>query len=209
MVEPEALKRRRRNRNYEETHRVLTEKAVELISTFGVDALSVSGLARATQINRSTVYYHFESRDELIAAVCRWSSKELSKGFNPDASQRIGIDYISSFVLLNPDLIKLWIDDYIAVGDVRERFPQWDKLVAHVNRALAENAGDDDCDAEVYTALMLTGAFIAPRVFKNSVRPSESVGRIVDRFAAEHHRMLQRDGLLAIAIGASILSPRR
>jgi hypothetical protein len=100
-------------------------------------------------------------------------------------------------VLRNPEIIKLWIDDYIAAGDIRQRYPQWDNLVTHIARSFAEAAPEEECDAEVYCALMLTSAFIAPRVFKNSVRPQESLERIVERFTHEHRRMMQREGVLA------------
>src|SRR3978361_1919580 len=116
MIEPASKVRRCRNRNFDDTHRILIKKAVELISETGADAVSVSALARATRINRSTVYYHFDSREALISAVRKWSSEELAKGGSPNASRRNGIDHISSFVLRNPEIIKLWIDDYIAAG---------------------------------------------------------------------------------------------
>lgn len=198
MSSSEILEPRRRNRNFEDTHRLLIEKAVELISELGADAVSVSALARATRINRSTVYYHFDSREALITAVRKWSSEQLAKGVSPDASDRAGIDHISSFVLRNPEIIKLWIDDYIAAGDIRQRYPQWDNLVTHITQAFAESAPDEECDAEVYCALMLTSAFIAPRVFKNSVRPQESLERIVERFEHEQRRMMQREGVLSV-----------
>ena len=33
-------------------------------------------------INRTTVYYHFESRDALLEAVKHWSAEQLAKGVN-------------------------------------------------------------------------------------------------------------------------------
>jgi len=197
MTEEQVIRAKRRNRNYEDTHRVLIEKAVELISESGADAVSVSALARAMRINRSTVYYHFDSREALIAAVRKWSSEELAKGVSPDGSRQGGIDHISSFVLRNPEIIKLWIDDYIAAGDIRQRYPQWDNLVAQIDQSLADFGPDEEHDAEVFCVLMLTGAFIGPRVFKNSVRPHEPLERIVERFTQEQNRMLQREGVLA------------
>ncbi len=207
MTEIHALAYKRRNRNYEDTHRVLIEKAVELISELGADAVSVSALARATRINRSTVYYHFDSRDALIAAVRQWSSEELAKGIDLDGARQDGIEHIAGFVLNNPEIIKLWIDDFIATGDIRQRYPQWDSLVAHIDQAFRATP-DQECDAEVYCVLMLTSAFIAPRVFKNSVRPQESMARIVERFTLEQQRMLRREGVLAnwIACGGQDLA---
>ena len=200
MIDAHALTPRRHNLNYDETHRILIEKAVELIATSGAEAVSVSALARATRINRSTIYYHFDGRDALIAAVRDWSSGELAKGVNPNASRGVELDHVSSFVLRNPELIKLWIDDYIAAGDIRQRYPQWESLVAHVAEAFAEVAPDEICDAEVYCVLMLTSTFIAPRVFKNSVRPHDGLEDIVERFKLEQQRTLQRGGALAARI---------
>ncbi len=214
MTEPDGNLPKRRNRNYDDTHRVLIGKAVELISESGADAVSVSALARATRINRSTVYYHFDSREALIAAVRQWSSAELAKGVSLGMASAARIDHITSFVLRNPEIIKLWIDDFIATGDIRERFPQWDTLVARLGEAFAKApadaaansapdgtlnaAGDGECDVEVYCLLLLTGAFIAPRVFKNSVKPGESLERIIQRFTREQQRILRRDGVLPI-----------
>jgi len=186
----------RRNQNYEVTHKILIRKAVDLISEKGVDAVSVAGLARATGINRSTIYYHFGDRDALIAAVRKWSSEELAKGVNPDVLSRAGVDHISNFVLHNSEVIKLWIDDYIAVGDIRECYPQWDSLVANVAQPFSDFAPDEVCDAEVYCVRMLTSAFIAPRVFKNSVCPHESMERIAERFTQEEYRMMLREGVM-------------
>src|ERR1700752_2067815 len=66
----------KRNKGFEETHREMIETAVRLISEKGVEALSIAALARATGVNRTTVYYHFENREALIAAVKAWSSEQ-------------------------------------------------------------------------------------------------------------------------------------
>jgi AcrR family transcriptional regulator len=185
----------RRNRAYAVTHQALIEGAVRLISEKGVDALSIAGLSRALRINRTTVYYHFAGREDLLEAVSAWSSEQLAQGFSPAASQRERIDFIARFVLENPDLIKLWIDEFISPGDIRERYPKWDDLVAGISASLG--GGDSPpVDAEVYCTLLLTGAFIGPRVFRSSVRPDLDEEAIVERFRVEHQRILARDALL-------------
>ena len=186
----------RRNRAYAATHQALIEGAVRLISDKGVEALSIAGLSRALQINRTTVYYHFASREDLLEAVGAWSSEQLALGFSPAASQRERIDFIARFVLENPDLIKLWIDDFISPGDIRERYPKWDDLVAGIAASLGGVAGSPPVDAEVYCTLLLTGAIIGPRVFQASVRPDLDGDAIVERFRLEQQRMLARDALL-------------
>jgi AcrR family transcriptional regulator len=186
----------RRNQNYTETHQLLIETAVRLISECGVEALSLVELARVMKMNRSTVYYHFKNREALIAAVKKWSSDELTKGRDVDLPRSQRIDHINRFVLENPDVIKLFIDDFISVGDIRQRYPQWEDLVRGMSSVLRRNFPGQETDPEVYCVLMLTAAFIAPRVFKNSVRPDASIDTIVARFGKEQERMLRLDALI-------------
>ncbi len=186
----------RRNQNYTETHQLLIETAVRLISERGVDALSLVELARVMKMNRSTVYYHFKNRDALIAAVRKWSSAELTKGRDVELPRSQRIDHISRFVLENPDVIKLFIDDFISVGDIRQRYPQWDDLVRGMDTVLRKNFPGQEVDSEVYCVLMLTAAFIGPRVFKNSVQPDAGIDTIVARFGKEQERMLRLDALI-------------
>ena len=185
----------RRNKGFEETHRELIETAVRLLSEKGAEALSLSAVARAAGVNRTTIYYHFENREALIAAVKAWSSEQISKAFSSAAPQPERIDHITRFVLENPELIKLWIEDFVSPGDIRDRYPFWDALVAGVGESLAAE-GEDQADAEVYCVMLLTSAFIGPRVFANSVRPDEDAATITRRFRLEQQRLLKHGGLL-------------
>ena len=205
MNDESSGERRRRNRNYDDTHRVLIEKAVELISQRGAEALSVSALARESGINRSTVYYHFESREVLIEAVRRWSAEEIAAGFNPQVGQRERVSRITDFVVSNPEVTKLWIDDFLSPGDIRDRYPMWDGIVSGVARLFRDKAGMGDVDAEVFCTILLTGALIGPRVFRNSVEPDESPERIVERFSREQMRLVRAYGLLAEWDGESLV----
>lgn len=188
--------RSRRNRTYEATHQSLIEAAVRLISEKGVEALSIAELARAVGMNRATVYYHFASREALLEAVSAWSSQQLTSGFTAPLSQQERIDFVARFVLENPDLIKLWIDQFIAPGDIRDCYPKWDEFVAANTRQPPASLSGDAIDVEVYCTFLLAGAIIGPRVFRGSVRPDLDEDTVVERFRAEQQRMLRRDGLL-------------
>ena len=67
-------KQPRRNRGFDDTHREMIETAVRLISEKGAEALSVAAIAREMGINRTTVYYHFQSREDLLQAVSAWAT---------------------------------------------------------------------------------------------------------------------------------------
>jgi AcrR family transcriptional regulator len=184
----------RRHKCFDDTHQEMIETAVSLISKKGIAAVSIASLARTMGINRTTVYYHFKSREELLDAVKAWSAAQLAKAFSLDAPQQERIDYITRFVLENPELIKLWIEDLIAVGDIRHRYPPWDALVKGIKANF--QGTKEEFDAEVYSVTLLTSAIIGPRVFKNSVCPAADTETIVKRFRTERQRLLKHGALL-------------
>jgi AcrR family transcriptional regulator len=192
----DAASAQRRNRGFEATHGELIEAAVRLVSDRGAEGLSISALARAAGVNRTTVYYHFQGREALIEAVKAWAAEQLGKAFQPIAPQQDRIDYVTRFVLENPELMRLWIEDFIAPGDVRRRYPYWDALVEGVRQREAE-AGDETFDAEVFCVILMTSALIGPRVFRNSVDPRQDIESVVRRFRREWQRSLKLSGLYA------------
>ena len=189
-------RRPRRHKTFHETHRELIETAVRLISQQGVGALSNAAVARAMGIHRTTVYYHFDSREALLRAVKIWSAEQISMAFNRDAPQKERIDYITRFVLENPELIKLWIEEFLSPGDIRQSYPFWDALVEGIEARASAGRRREAVDAEVYCVMLLSSAIIGPRVFRNRVAPKEGTESIVQRFGNERQRLLKLDGLL-------------
>lgn len=186
-----------RNKAYEATHRTMIETAVKLISEKGVEAISIAEIARYMGIDRTTVYYHFKNRDQLLEAVSGWATEQLAQGMDPSISEEDRAEKISRFVLENPSLIKLWIDGFVSGTDIRASYTQWDDLVAGVSEHFARQFPGHEIDAEVYCVMMLSAAIIGPRVYSNSIRPDAAIDTILARFLKEERRMLQRDGLLA------------
>ncbi|MEZ5742651.1 MAG: helix-turn-helix domain-containing protein [Sphingomonadaceae bacterium] len=194
MTKPSPQTGQRRNKAFEETHRALIDVAVRLISEKGIEALSLSELAREAGVNRTTVYYHFADRDDLIAAVRAWSAGQLASAFAPGSSPIDRADYITRFVLENPELIRIWIDDFLAEGDIRARYPEWDRLVAGVRERLEAEHPGETIDAEVYCVNMLVVAMIGPRIYRSSVRPELGIEEATQRFNREQMRRLRQDG---------------
>lgn len=183
----------RRYKTFEETHLLLIETAVRLIAERGVDALSLAALARAAAVNRTTLYYHFKDRDTLVQAVKSWSAAQIVRAFRHDLPQAERIDHITRFVLENPEIMGLWIEDFMAPGDIRTSYPYWDELVAGVGQTLGEAA-----DAEVFCVNLLAGALIGPLVLRNRVSPGSSDAEIIARYRREQQRCLAREGLLKL-----------
>jgi AcrR family transcriptional regulator len=187
-----------RNKGYAATHEIITSAAVQLLSEVGVEGVSVSAVARLANVDRKTMYYHFKDRDALLTSAKQWVSDQLAQGLVGTGSRIERTGHISRFVLHNPQLIKLWIEDFVSPGNIRERYPEWDRLVEGMRIILANDGSD--IDPEVYCTIMLTAAFIAPRVFQNSVRPDLSPDEIVSRFSREQMRTLAADTSLRFTV---------
>ncbi len=180
---------------FDDTHQEMIETAVRLISEKGIDSLSIAALAREMNIHRTTVYYHFDNREALLNAVKIWSSEQLAKAFTLKIPQEERIDYITRFVLENPELIKLWIEGLISVGDIRNSYPHWDALVEGMKAHFGADTPGEVMDVEVYCVNMLTSAIIGPRVFKNSVCPDADIDIVIEHFREERKHSLS-DGKL-------------
>ena len=184
----------RRNKGFEATLQDIISAAVRLISDKGIEALSMAAISRAIDINRTTLYYHFADREALVLGVKHWASEQLAQGFSPVLPREERADHIIRFVLENGALIKMFIEDFLSPGDIRDRYPKWDALVEGITRDLPSGV-HDPIDPEVYCVMMLTSAFIAPRIFQNSVRSDLPLEQVIVRFRREQMRVLKRDGL--------------
>jgi AcrR family transcriptional regulator len=188
----------RRNKGFDQTHQELIETAVRLISERGIDALSISAVAREMGINRTTVYYHFDSREALLHAVANWATGQLSRGMDHNLSRPERIAHISRFVLENPELIKLWIEDFVSGPDIRDSYSCWDALVQGTQQQLAEENPGEEIDAEIYCVMLLSASIIGPRVYRNAINPDATNEEIIAKFVREHQRVLGRDGLVPV-----------
>lgn len=186
----------RRNRSFEKTHDEMLRTAVNLIAKKGVDALTIAELAREMRVNRTTVYYHFESREKLVAEVTAWSSMQLADAFRPERPRQERTEHIYRFVLDNPELLRMWMSDLLVKGDIRTMYPYWDELVQGIDEHFNSIAREERVDAEVFCVNLLTSAFIGPQVFKSSVCPDADTQEIVERFKTESLRMLRSDALV-------------
>lgn len=192
----DAPRKVRRNKGFEETHRELIETAVRLISENGAEALSIAALARAVGINRTTIYYHFDSREALLEAVTQWATEQLARGMDESLAQPERATLINRFVLDNPELIKLWIEEFVSGSDIRNSYPLWDQFASGMQQTLDASLPGEGVDAEVYCVMLLTASIIGPRVFARSVRPDLPHEEVTARFLRELQRTLRRDGVM-------------
>jgi AcrR family transcriptional regulator len=190
----------RRNRNYEETHRQLVERAVALIGREGVEALTVATLAHDTGMNRSTVYYHFDSRETLLIAAKKWFGARLSEMMVAPGDSQAWLEKAVQFGLENPQLMHEWVMDLVNHAPITRNFPRWDDLVELASRSpqvarVEEGKGGPGAvaplDARVWATVLLASVLMAPRLFRVAVQPDPDVGEVARHYALVLRRMLQ------------------
>jgi AcrR family transcriptional regulator len=178
---------------YSDTHQVLIATAVRIISQHGAHALSVAAVAREMGIDRTTVYYHFSSREALLADVKAWSTEQMAMAFSADVTTQERVAFTIRYALEHPELMKLWIDDFLSGRDVRESYPHWDAIVEGLQEQI--NGSGLTANAEIVFLDLLTNAIIAPRVYRLSINAHAKTDEIVQYFQDEHMRILAAFGI--------------
>lgn len=189
---------RRRNKGFEETHLVLIETAIKLVSAKGMEALSLSEVAREAGVNRTTVYYHFADRDALVDAIREWSKTQFSTAWAPSDTAENRSRNVIRYVLENPEVVALWTEEFLAPGRITDRYATFGNLVEDLGIHFANHARTEDFEGEVFATFMLTWSMVAPRVYRNSVRPELSIDEMVERLTRTHMAMLRQCGLADI-----------
>lgn len=185
----------RRNKNFEQTHRQLIERAVELIGEGSCDSLSVATLAREAGMNRSTVYYHFESREALMAEVKLWVGRQLGEILLGYGDQVLRVERAILFVLGHSGVVHLWVRDLVESGAITKHFPSWDALVGKVEngflnpRGGVQRGATEVGEGELWSTVLLAIAVAAPRLYQFAVRPDEDHHKIARRFAKAYGRL--------------------
>src|SRR5262245_35539090 len=67
--------------------RVLLETAVKVIDAEGLSALSLQALARRAGVSSGAPYHHFESREQLLAAIATQGFELLKAAMRSAASE--------------------------------------------------------------------------------------------------------------------------
>lgn len=189
---------RRRNKGFEETHLVLIETAIRLVSAKGMEALSLSEVAREAGVNRTTVYYHFADREALIDAIREWSKRQFSTALVPSDTAENRSRSVIRYVLENPEVVALWTEDFLAPGRIADRYATFDSLAEDLGIHFASDPRTEGFEGEVFATFMLTWSMVAPRVYRNSVRPDLSIDEAVERLTRTHMAMLRQCGLADI-----------
>ncbi|NNL84268.1 MAG: helix-turn-helix transcriptional regulator, partial [Myxococcales bacterium] len=98
MSEPE----RPRRRDFEDNRTRILEAARHLIAERGPEALSISEVVRRADLNRTTAYKHFRTRDELVGAVMEALADEVGEMLTQPMAFGERVDHMARFFAEHP-----------------------------------------------------------------------------------------------------------
>jgi AcrR family transcriptional regulator len=103
-----------RERRHEKTRQAILDAARKIIATEGTEALSMRAIAQHIDYSPAGLYEYFDSKEEIIAAVCEQGHRRLTEYMQradprlPPAELllQLGLAYVD-FAVRNPDFFLL------------------------------------------------------------------------------------------------------
>jgi AcrR family transcriptional regulator len=100
----------RREREREEVRRKILDAARELFASEGYERVTMRRIAEAIEYSATTIYHHFEDKDDLVSALCEGDFGKLLSLFEGQAPPEDPVEWIrqlgmayAAFGLQNPN----------------------------------------------------------------------------------------------------------
>ena len=121
---------RRTKAEAEQTRNDILKAALILFDEQGYAQTTLSTIARKAKVTRGTIYWHFENKEEILAALAQAQFAELNSQINaaiaaPDTWQNLADNFIAYFhgLLKNPDCLR-----FCRIFNQHGRIPALEKL---------------------------------------------------------------------------------
>jgi len=152
--------RRERRSDFLDTRRRIVAAARRQMGERGPESLTVSAVAHAAGLNRTTAYQHFRTRDELVRAVSEELIAEVASYLETQRPIVEHIDAIAAYFLEHPELARLAIHWLLSDSPLPRAGKE---LFLHETRKIVEGGGArSDADPEMLGHLMMGVAVLWP-----------------------------------------------
>jgi AcrR family transcriptional regulator len=185
--DPAPLRRERRS-DYQHTRRRIVDAARRLMAERGPESLTVSEVAHAAQINRTTAYQHFRTRDELVRAVTDELIEEVGAYLARHRPIVEHIDEVAAYFVEHPELARLALHWLVSETPIPRAGMD---LFLQETRKLVEGEGARaDADAEMLGHLMMGVAVLWPLHARIEFEDASARRAATARLARELKRVL-------------------
>ena len=180
--------RRTRRSDHARTRRRLLDAARRLMAERGPESLTVSSVAHAAELNRTTAYQHFRTRDELVRAVTDELIAEVSERVAAAQPIAAHFDSLAEYFLAHPELARLALHWLLTESPVPHE--GW-QLFRQETRQLAASAGArPGVDAEMLGHLLVAVAVIWPLHARIEYEDESAASAATARLTRELKRLL-------------------
>jgi AcrR family transcriptional regulator len=179
---------RARRSDHQRTRRRILDAARRLMGEQGPESLTVSGVARAAQINRTTAYQHFRTRDELVGAVMAELTQEVGARIGAEQPLEERIDDLVLYFVEHPEIARLSLHNLLAESP----FPReaWRPYFEELNRFAASGKTQSDVDPEMLAQVLMAVALLWPLSARSEYEDPAAVRAATRRLARELKRLL-------------------
>ncbi len=174
--------------DFERTRRRLLDAARRLMADRGPDGLTVSAVAHAAELNRTTAYQHFRTRDALVAAVSDELVAEIVGLLADPRPLPERIDFLAQHFVEHPEFARFALHLMLAESP----FPRaaWERAEAEVRKVSDGPGGQRGVDAEMLLHVLMAGAVLWPLHARIEFDDARTARRATERFTRELKRLL-------------------
>jgi len=154
----------------------------------GPESLTVSAVAHAAGINRTTAYQHFRTRDDLVRAVTEELIEEVAAYLATRRPIVEHIDAIAAYFVEHPELARLAI--YWLLSETPIPRAGMELFHQETRRTIEDGGARDDADPEMLGHLMMGVAVLWPLHARIEFEDVDARRAATARLARELKRVL-------------------
>lgn len=173
----------------------LLAAALDILTTQGIEALSLRALARATGVTQAAPYSHFRDKDDLLAAVAETGFQRLALGMAEDATgaastqeriERLISSYIR-FAQNNKPLFGIMFGRELAdLGKYPTLAMTAGKSYALISAALSRRTSQEQDTRFLTVAIWSLCHGLATLIAEEKVRPDQFGSKNIDEFVKKN-----------------------
>ena len=163
-----------------ETRELLMKTAMLLMAEVGEQAVSVSEVARRAGVTRPGAYYHFNKKEDLLAAVEEKLDKELIYTLDRSFAKRESFEDASDLSAEDLGLLKIRIQQMLRDGASK------DPLIAHYRKLFRWHAKHghlrEDMDPDMIAIFTASASLVGLFLILNEAQSVEKRAKLAKRF---------------------------
>jgi AcrR family transcriptional regulator len=183
-----------RRSDYLDTRRRMLTAARLILAERGAEAVTISEVAHRADINRSTAYHHFRTRDELLAAVTTQIGDDLSLKLTESQPFWANIDNLLHFFVDHPELPRLMLQYLLSENQIPAT--SWGNLLNAIGKLNEGEKPQQGFDVEMVAYVLSCIGVMWPLIAHAQFDSAESRQQATQRLSHELKRLLRLDAAL-------------